>query len=162
MKKFYVLCLAGAFALSACGGINSGVDGGKKMSELSADEAKTLCQAEGEYTEKQISEDDAKKFACVFAGKLAEGFGGMCQESYDECMMTATTEEEEGDSCDMAMAAMGCDITVDEYEACREESIQATADLIKDISCDSTEADLDTTSGEACTAIKDKCPAFGI
>lgn len=151
-----------AVLTSACG-FNSGLDGSTEVSALSAEDQKTLCEEQADYTERRVDEEALENFTCTFLGLV---FGGLsnpddpvagCQASVDMCKASESDEEEEGGSCD-DFTTMGCDITVAEYEACLEERVEQINEVASSVSCSSMEGDFDVTDGEACAAVAEKCP----
>ncbi len=169
MRTLLRLSLLSALILPAvaCKG-PTGLNADKNLNDLSADEKKSGCESLVEYSEKKISEDDVKRLACITVAVLDVAFGGSeesCNSTYDQCLQEATATQDGNTSCELE-GDITCTATVEEYEACVDERIDATLELIKSFSC----AELVKMSGEEpapegedeslCSALAQKCPGL--
>ncbi|HFE44373.1 MAG TPA: hypothetical protein ENJ18_02620 [Nannocystis exedens] len=149
---------------AACKG-PTGLKADKKLNELSDDEKKSACENLVDYTDKKISEDDVKAAACITVAIFDVTFGGTeesCNSAYDQCLQEATSEPGET-SCEIE-GDITCTATVEEYEACFDERIDATLELIKSFSCaelvmPSSEPPAEETDS-LCSALAQKCPGL--
>ncbi|HSC89697.1 MAG TPA: hypothetical protein VLC09_20585 [Polyangiaceae bacterium] len=125
-----------------CGGssgVDSGVDGTKKGSEVTEDEAKKVCEATLDYQESQANKADACRAAgfamAAFSVATAADDAAVvkaCTDAVDACN-SAEPQEPTTDPCAAAGPIAGCDNTVDEVEACLTEKIDAGAAALKDV-----------------------------
>ena len=156
MSKRHLAAFSAALLITSCG-FDSGLDGSTQMSDLSANEVQTLCEAETVYYTDKISDTDLINYLCV--ALLQIGGDASCRESISECRDTVTINSPE-DACAMTTSAQGCDITVDEYEACRTAYYDTVARQAAAASCSS---DLeDPLDNDACRAIEGECTIFGL
>ncbi len=170
MRTLLRLTLLSALILPAvaCKG-PTGLKGDKKLNELSDDEKKSGCESLVEYSDKKISEDDYKRFACTSVAIFDVAFGGTeesCNTAFDQCLQDVTTNEDDTEtSCELE-GDITCTATVEEYEACVDERIELTLELINSFSC----AKLVEMAGDPppeeeeddslCSALAQKCPGL--
>jgi hypothetical protein len=139
---FALMCSAG------CGGDDdvAPIDGNKKMSDLTAAEATTLCKA-------HASDFDAiSGIACTVQG-LSKGQGAACEAERDACQGAAPPGIDCG-SVDTA-ALDGCDLPVSTVEPCLDEF----GDFARSITCDKEPPS--SFNPPACfTEVRANCPLF--
>ena len=157
MKTTFVAlaCLLG----SACG-FSSGLDPETEGKDLSEKETKAFCEAQRDYMEGVLSEEDAKNFACHLGAMIATALSGgdkaMCEEKVEECLDEEPEEAEETECPDVVDE--DCEATVAEMEACVEERAEAIKKLAEEITCDDVgdEPDEDANEpGPACKKVID-------
>ncbi len=178
-KALALLCTPALIAFVGCSSdvtFSSGVDGATKISEVTPDQAQSICDASAaagkEFAE--ANKDGLCALAASFAGAFGAVGGGdpaaLCQTALDECK--AQPLETTGVStCNVAVAATGCEATVAEMEDCYNESLSALADIYGELggkSCtDLTTASTDNTPvvaatpSAACAALA-KCPGLNV
>lgn len=160
-------CEAGVTSLS------SGVDGTKKISELSAPEQQQFCEAGREAAVKFF--DDGKDGLCALQGSFAGALGGLgggspvalCEATRSACEGSDPMLED--DTCNLgSMDATTCEATVEEAEACFNASLtelDTVLDTLAARSCtelldDDFEIDLTVMEPEACRSLQQKCPGL--
>lgn len=174
MKKSFGLfgTLILGFGLVGCGGgINSGVDGSKKGSELTDDEAEKVCVATIEYSADAVSAADSCKIFGLLAYKFAEAANQnaleACEAARDECLDEAEKAPEEPDTraCGLVDADVlsSCDATVAEVEGCLSALIDRSASALKKIpDCAGLEGyeleDEDEDLPKSCEVVQKECP----
>ncbi len=156
LNRYSIIVVSAFFMLTSCG-FDSGLDGSTQMSDLSANEVQTLCEAEVTYFTDKISDADLINFLCV--STLQESGNDVCRDNIAECRDTVTINSPE-DICTMTTSAQDCDITVDEYEACRTAYYDSIASQGSSASCS---GDIeDPLNNDPCRAIEGKCTILGI
>ena len=172
--------------LAGCGGggsgVNSEVDGTKRGDELDAQELDQVCEATLNYLEGQL---DARATTCKLAG-IVRGLqayaasGGdeeiqeQCNLGYDECFANDEVEEATDNlTCnDAPESAPDCEVTVDVYEQCMSDTVDAAVARAAEIpDCDDlTEENIDQAAGDlgdlaepseqpaSCDEVADVCP----
>ncbi len=164
MRNLARLSLLSALLLpmAACKG-PTGVSGDKQLSELSEDEKKTACENISEYYDKEVGDERLVRFACTFTAAFTSS-EAECDVAFEACVAEGMVTESE-DSC-VVEGDVACDATVEEYEACLDEQIEATVEFIDSFSCaaifnESGEGSgLGPETGELCTALAQKCPGL--
>jgi len=164
MRSLARLSLIAALILPvvACKG-PTGVSGDKQLNELSEEEKKTACENIGEYTEEEIGDDRLLRFSCSFTAALTAS-EAECDLAFDACVAEGKIMSEQ-ESCDVDRELV-CEATVEEYEACLDEQIAATIELIDGFSC----AAIFASEGEGggalpevgplCTDLAQRCPGL--
>ena len=159
-----VLVAALTVSLAACTGF-TGVKGSKKISELSADERKEVCENSAAHFEEEIGAERIKRFGCVTASAISVALSGggvpECEAAVDLCLMMATTDGGTT-TCDVD-GDPSCEATIEEYEACAEENIASLRAFYDGYTC---EVALSGSGGEMpaagpeCMALAQKCPGL--
>lgn len=163
------------------GGVNSGVDGNKKGSDLSEEEIAQVCEAGFDYLEQRI---DVSKTACLTPGYLAAGLAyasgqedadiqSACRNAVENCEEQRDDggDDEAGDqTCQNTPESLpDCEATVAEYETCVTDVADAYAAYIDSIpTCDELTRDnyqdaIETAQDrpampKSCDALGDECP----
>ncbi|MEZ4463529.1 MAG: hypothetical protein R3F43_03180 [bacterium] len=169
------------FALCACddddgggggGSFNSGVDGTKKVSDLTDEEANAICRASSAYGESLIS----RRQACVVASLLFSEDSASCNQFAQACEQAPPEPDEDDEDCQDGVPPQlrDCDATVADMEACQIGIAQALVASIKGLSCSqagtaaaeeqasSIFSSPDPASVPACETVRTECPgAFG-
>lgn len=167
-------CLALFAALCACdhSPIDSGLPGGKRADELTAEEAKQLCAAAQRHYEGVVTDEELLAYICA-SRALAESGGefGVCVQHQEMCVDDPPLEVEtiaeavrsEG-ICD-PLALSTCAATVAEVEACLAEFAAHIDLLYASHGCSKLEQPdappPDEALGPKCAAIADECPGVG-
>jgi hypothetical protein len=166
-RTLFVACAGLLPAVHGCGGggFNSRVDGSKQLEDISADEAKQLCEDANDYADSTIGSAELEKYGCSVAA-IYTGAGsvddpkGDCQTAYDACIANPPGNTT---SCDMATSPP-CTATVDDYEKCIEETAAAIEDFVSSFSCDKVDELKDKTNplqGAVCKKVSDTCGQAG-
>lgn len=155
-KKVFpgVLSVIMAVALVACGGDDggSGVDGDRKMSELTPAEQQALCE-EGE-AKAEAHEDDALKVGCYLQASL---FGQCSEAAVQQCITQAQNSPDEGECTTDVTDA--CTATVGELRACLDAQMEVLGDIASKINCSNAVTLLGSAEEPAvCAAAEAKCP----
>ncbi len=173
MKNFVTITsLVLGLTAYGCGGgggdFTTGVDQGKKVSDLTPSEQKQFCDADDKLTKDGSLQRPLCRFMGAFSGAIAASFGGkpseVCTEAYNECM--ADDGSSDGDAeCDVDTT---CTATVGEVEKCFNDALKVMATLgNKAPTCDKVTADTLKTLTDsaqslenpaACEALSKKCP----
>lgn len=176
-KVLALLCTPALIAFVGCSSdvtFSSGVDGSKKISEVTPAEAQSICDA-SEAAGKDFAEAN-KDGLCAFTASFAAAFGGagadpvaLCQTALDACKDAPLVTE--ASTCNAATAAAGCEATVAELEDCYNDSLKTLSDLFGDLgskSCtdlttpDTTTEPTTAAPSAACTSLATKCPSFQV
>jgi len=163
MRNLARLSLIAALILPtvACKG-PTGVKGDKQLNELSEDEKKTACENIEEYFDEEVGDERLLRFSCTFAAAFS-GSEAECDLAFDACVAEGKVMSEEGDGC-VVDDEIVCEATVEEYEACLDEQIEATIEFIDGFSCAAIfSGDSGATSpetGPLCTELAQKCPGL--
>lgn len=173
-KALSFICAPALVAFVGCASdvtFTSGVDGAKKVSDVTPDEAQTICD-NAEATAREFVEDSKAGF-CALAGGVAGVFGGgeaACEVARASC--ESQEPEITENTCNADVMAPDCEATIAELEACYNdslESLQTVFDELGGKSC--AELIADSGSGDAlgnvgtpasCTALASKCPGLDI
>jgi hypothetical protein len=146
-----------SFGLGACGGDGgSSVDGSKKLTDLTAEDQKALCE-EGR-ADAQSHADALRKVSCYFAAS----FQGTCDESIAQsCISTPDGPDEE--TCNDAPQTFtsACTATVADLQACMDEQYAAFETAADGLTCANAEVKLGVAlgaGGPKCQAAQQKCP----
>lgn len=174
---FLLMCGLGVglgSVIASCGGDDDetgGVSNNKKISDISEEEAYSLCVAF--CNDVQIP---ALELGCtVTAVGLSLGNANLCDKAYDTCMDSdlAPVSCEESCTADDSGTDDGepdteeapeCDATVGEVSACFNAYAAMVADISEQLSCDTKVSELEgilAPLGEtpsACAALEQKCP----
>lgn len=164
MRNLARLFLISALLLpmAACKG-PTGVKGDKQLSELSEDEKKTACENISDYYDKEVGDERLVRFACTFTAAFTSS-EAECDVALEACIAEGMVSESE-DSC-VVDGEVACDATVEEYEACLDEQIEATVEFIDSFSCAAIFGEggdspgVGPETGELCTALAQKCPGL--
>jgi hypothetical protein len=162
VRDFFRITLCAALLLPtvACTG-PTGLPGGKQLNELDADDRQKACENIQEYYDKEVDDDTAKRYACIFATILATDVDS-CEVAYEACLMEPLMENTDDDSCAVTDETT-CTATVEEYEACLDEQIAAFKDVSASFSCEASingSFMIQTEPGPDCKALADTCPGF--
>lgn len=155
--------LASACGDSSPGDVDSGLPPEKKVSELSASEQETLCEAATDNLAGRNSADELKRFGCILGSAFGGGDDpvGFCESFLPMCLDAPPQEGEdpEPSTCKLAIVVETCQATVSEFEACLTEQNETTSRAISDASCDDLGKEPVTpVAGPACAKIKTTCP----
>jgi hypothetical protein len=154
MKVFPgVLSIIMAIGLAACGGDGgSGVDGDKKLAELTPAEQQALCEESAAQAE--ANEDDALKVGCYLQASL---FGQCSEAAVQQCISQAQNAPQEGEcQTDVTDA---CTATVGELRACFDAQVDALGDIASKINCENALTLLGSApEPAACKTAESKCP----
>ncbi|CAN0599118.1 unnamed protein product, partial [Laminaria digitata] len=100
----------------------SGIDGTKQVSDVSMDEAKSICEAASETAEEffEANQDGFCAFGAAIAGSFGSIGGGdpavLCEAALAECKSATPTTETT--TCNAEAVAANCSATVAELETC--------------------------------------------
>jgi hypothetical protein len=97
--------------------VDSGVEGGKTLTDLTPTEVQQLCDATEQAVDQVLSEESLCRIAGVMAGLGSESPATDCQTTEQECL---AAPGETTTDCDVPP---DCDITVGEYEACLGDAL---------------------------------------
>lgn len=167
MRNLARLSLISALILPAvaCKG-PTGVSGDKQLSELNEEEQKTACENIDDYFDKEVGDERLVRFACIFTAAFNPEVTNEaeCDLSLDACLAAGEVMvSEEEDSC-VVDGDIACDATVEEYEACLDEQIEATVEFIDSFTCAAIygggEGTTSPETGPLCTALAQKCPGL--
>jgi hypothetical protein len=151
------------------GGLDTGLDEGAALSDLTPEEQVSACEAANDfYGSMSMSDDEKKHFACMLggaemAGEMFDmmdeedaGEAGdpvaMCQAVYDECMasegddmgMGMGTGMDEPDTCVAKDLSACTDVTVGQVEACADanmDTMMAEMAVINAMTCEDAMAE---------------------
>jgi hypothetical protein len=153
---------------------STGVEGSKAIKDLSSDERQALCDAGKEHLLAELGDAETQAALCTLSGLLLAAFTGnttpeACEEGAAECKASGGFEVEDGD-CALQSADADCAVTVDELEACADETIAGVKSLVGTLRdgcalADDQEALQALFAGQqskppACAAIDTKCPGI--
>lgn len=172
-RLIFTLATTLACTLAACGGegggpVDSGLPPEKTGMELTADEADRLCTANLENLSSQNTAGEQKNATCVALGLLftaqagntpaeCESVAKMCRDGAGEDGMMEGGEQ----MCELGFELMTCTATIADIEACMTEKNEASAEAIRNISCDDAGKDpIAPVTGPSCTKIKSTCPGI--
>jgi hypothetical protein len=162
-----LVSIAFATTALACSGDDgnrglTSVDRGRALSSLADNEALKYCHDVRAVADKRLAESDRTIGCTGAAAYLYEGKErAVCELYYDRCMSTPPKppEETEKDECaSFADDVKGCKVTVEEYEACVESTIDALRKFGELGKKACTELPSLTITTPACDALKAKCP----
>lgn len=177
-KLISLVCAPALFAFVGCSSdvtFTSGIDGTKKVSDVSMDEAKSICEAASETAEEffEANKDGFCAFGAALTGSLGAGFGGgdavaLCEVALAECKSATPTTETT--TCNAEAVAANCSATVAELETCYNDSLDTLSTFFGELagkSCseltsESTNVSFDFSNPASCTALAEKCPDLGI
>ena len=168
------IAFAAGAVLTGCpdtGGFSS-LDGSASWDGLSESEREQLlCDDLEAYYESEISDDELERAACIIgasvAGATDYALNGdeatattACQTAYDDCLADDGEGEEGGeDTCDGTGYDAACTFTVDQLQACADETVDGFKELAAQ-TCDSidwaAEPEEPTEDG-ACKTVTDSC-----
>ena len=169
MRNPTLALLTLACTLAACGDdpgpVDSGLPAEKTGKELTADEEKTLCEANIKNLAAQNTEAELKNSDCVtdglFFAAAGENTPASCESFAQMCRDGAG--EEAGDEGGEQMCVLGfdpsaCDATIVDIEACLTEKNVAAGEAIRDASCDAAgKTPSEPVVGPMCAKIKSTC-----
>ena len=127
--------LAAVILLAACGSDDdkggSAVDGSKKGSSLTAEEANMLCES-------VTAKGPSPEAFCTAYAALLSADKATCGEAAKGCIDEVDSE----DPCDDAMSDLaGCDLTVKEIETCLNAQGKLLSDAVDGVTCDDAGSD---------------------
>ena len=131
---------------------NSGVTGTKKLTELSAAEARAIC----DYVTANIP--DQVKLNCRLNALTVANTPADCENEYSRCI---EREIALPDCADTVNDAPDCasTITVDDFEACIDAQAEENLSRIDNLSCTSTPDEAyETETPAACHSLQSECP----
>lgn len=139
----------------------SGVNRSKVMTEVSAEEANTVCN----YVVEQLSPEDVQTVFCYLIAHLVSELDPSidCEAVAQECLASSEPLPDLSEQCDVtsqdlsALPACAATVTVGEFEDCQLATVQALADLADTISCDFAPPEEDEVVPE-CQNIMNECP----
>lgn len=149
----------------------SSIEGDKTWDSLSQDERDQLaCEDAPDYTESLVTEDEVQRAVCYGfgygAGAAAYLMGDgdeaaaveACQAAYDTCLEGDEGGEEEGGTECMAGYDESCTFTVDQLQACADETAEAFKEAAAQ-TCDGIDwaAEPETPDSPACDAVNESC-----
>lgn len=154
--------LAAAMVAAACGGDDggsSGVDGDKRLDELSQEEATDFC----EWGLSLLDGDEVTRFGCYLTALVFSPDAETCEIVAQECIDEAEPIDPAEAECEFEEDLPPCasEVTVAEMEDCARDAVGVLAALADDITCDSDPEELEDLSLEqpaSCLAIEEKCP----
>ena len=144
------MALFAAVAAAACGGddngnggVNSGVDSAKPADQLSAADAKKVCDAIASYAKTQLS-DLLRRTLCVSLTAAPALAGNAptiaeCNDSVDKCLMQTMPPPMPPGSAGCTVSGTvtpGCKATVAEIQACGTAAIDSARTILEGVSCD--------------------------
>ena len=144
-----------SFGLGACGGDGgSSVDGSKKLTDLTAEDQKKLCE-EGR-DDAQSHADALKKVSCYFAASIQ----GTCDEATAQSCINAPDQPDQ-ETCNQTQTfTSACTATVADIQACIDEQYAAFETAASGLTCANAETKLSGAfaGGPKCQAAQQKCP----
>lgn len=151
-------------AFSACSSTLSGLPEDLPMSDLTAEQAVTLCEATTKYQEENFTAQDAQALGCTVTGMTAgalagEGYEEACTTAQSECLAGEPDPAEEKDCSDAAAEADDCAATVAQFEACLKESIDQMKSMTESFSCADGPGEPEESAGDE-TAEKSACEIY--
>jgi len=179
-KALSFLCAPALVAMVGCSSdvtFTSGVDKTKKVSEVTPDEAQTLC--ENAAATAQDFAESVKDDLCVFVGAITGAFAGglgggdpvvLCEAAVADCK-SQELEPVDTTDCNAEAQIANCDATIEEIEACYNDSLEATTTALAAIGSQScsdllTGAEpnisVDVSAPASCTALQQKCPGLEV
>lgn len=177
IKALSLLCAPALLAFVGCSSdvtFTSGIDGTKKVSEVTTDEAKSICEA-AEATAKDFFDANKDGFCALtaaFAGSFGAINGGdpvaLCQVALDECKKATPTAETA--TCNAETTATNCDATVAELESCYNDSLDAMTTFFNGLASKScteltsanSSVEINISNPASCVSLATKCPDLGI
>ena len=145
--------------------LGSGVDGSKKVADLSAAEAQQFCDAYGAKSEAVFDSDSVKRGGCTLFGFLGAQDVASCESNVTECLKSADqTPVEATTTCETDPAKRaGCDATVAELDACFADTLPLMKQFYDSITCKNllggSSSSFSTPATPAsCTKLQTRCP----
>jgi hypothetical protein len=163
-RRAGVIALAlAALVAPACGGDDdggtSGVDGDKRLDELSPAETTDLCEWGFSLLE---DDDDLVRFGCYFAALIFSPDSETCEATAQECIDEAEPIDFGDAECQFEdLPACASEVSVAEMEACGRDAVAVLRAIADDISCDSDPDEIEDDSlvqPASCVAVEEKCP----
>ncbi len=153
-----------AMVAAACGGDDdggsSGVDGDKRLDELSADEAADIC----DWGLSLVDPDQFERLDCYLEALLSTQDAEMCEEVAQECIDNIEPGDPTAGECIFEEPpACGSEVSVAEIEACLRDSVALIEDVVGAVDCDLSPEDIDDVDLEqpaSCALVEDKCPGL--
>ena len=150
-----------AVAANACGGDSGRIDLGlprsKVLSEITDDEARTICESvQPEDVDIQLGREQD----CTISGLFSSSTQAECESIRDACIASPPDTMDEPQDCSMAKAEqfMGCGATVGEVEGCMDAYLDTVERYLKSLTC----ADAGMVSPPAapgvCAPVQERCP----
>lgn len=118
------------FALIACGGTMTTVDGNENTSTLPAADKDQLCLDTYNYVRNTFSTDDLAKLECGFTQTTSQD-PSACDSAYQACLTNAKANVQQiqwplsPDCTGFDQSIASCNTTVDEYTKCLREEVDA-------------------------------------
>lgn len=137
------------------GGANggSGSNGGKLVKDLSAAEAKALCES---IKLPVLTKQETCNFSVLISDDKES-----CEETRDFCLENDLPLEDEENDCSDTSALSTCEATVKEVKDCYEAYVEQIL-AVSELSCDDAgkiSFEEFTSTPEACRAFEEKCPS---
>ena len=137
----------------------SGIEGAKRVSELTEAEATQFCDAADAAAKGLISDREACTMGAMFFSETPDD----CRMIVEQCTTAGSVEvgddvyEEEASSCTLEDTTKreACDATVGELETCFTATLAATQTLVQSLTCDAVGA----ADGEGMSAVMDMMPS---
>jgi len=118
------------FALIACGGTMTTVDGNENTSTLPATDKDQLCLDTYNYVRTNFSTDDLAKLECGFTQTTSQD-PSACESAYQACLTNAKANVQqiqwplEPDCSGFDQSIASCNTTVSQYTKCLQEELDA-------------------------------------
>jgi hypothetical protein len=118
------------FALVACGGTMTTVDGNENTQTLPTADKDQLCLDTYNYVRNNFSTDDLAKLECGFSQSPTQD-PSACQTAYQSCLTTARANVQQiqwplvPDCTSFDQSVASCNTTVSEYTKCLQEELDA-------------------------------------
>jgi hypothetical protein len=168
LPTLIVLALSAPLVAAACssGGLGS-YDADLKLEELSDGDATQYCKTLKEHTESKVSTKNASCAALATVGAASAQTDAelrtACQKIYDSCI-ASPDQPSFTDACEtFHEAAKTCEgLTVAEFNACTDESIDRLKTLADPKFCSSLKLESSTMAPPSprCDVVKARCPAL--
>ncbi|MCG8425255.1 MAG: hypothetical protein MJE77_45830 [Proteobacteria bacterium] len=164
IKLSLVVLLGAASIMAACSGADDGgVAGDIKLTEMTVEQANSLCQ----FALDQVDLDDMAKGSCYSASILASKLDPNldCEATAQECVKNPTQGVKDLLTCTANQAilsglpACAANLTTDDWKVCQIAFNEALATLAANVSCTTEVTKLpNPATFSECSTIKDECP----
>lgn len=165
MNKLMKLALMGSLALGlfavGCGDDEStnvlGLDGSKKLSDLTDADAVTACES---YAAWSLANATSLEVNCTVVALAYTSDVDSCTSTRAACIAEGSGTIEPTDCSDASADDVpDCDVTVDEYSACVVAMADSNVDFATSLSCEDAGTEI-SYPGEpaACTTLYAACP----
>jgi len=139
--------------------LNFSLKGDKTFSELTTGDAETICMEIDEWLSQNIDQAATCKMSSVLMAAMFGGNAESCEAMYQACL-ESPTDEEVADCTVGPEDLVDCNVTVDEYEQCVEDSIQAQNNMMAQMSCSNLTANVEEPVVASCAVIEQNCPGL--